>query len=262
MQRKMLPRNDLRTRSRGWIRRNTRTVPVLNIHVGPHEDRYSIEIQVRSLFQDRTASWVRIVNGVERYVNETTETMEDEEHEALGKLIAKARPRMKSTITLTPVSVPLRERKWVDVDPGSYDHECHVIPKAMIRLLRHDQIIPRETEGAIKYEDIVEEFNNKKKKKFEGASQWSLNDWISILAKGGAKKRFQLFLNPNSSRHISCFREIQGHSVGIAIDSEVQDNVLLPTGFTEYIHHVGNVSEVQTRKRSGLIPGGQSLKRG
>ena len=79
------------------------------------------------------------MNGVEKYVTETTETIEDEEHRALGKPIAKARPRMKSTITLTPVSVPLRERKWVDVNPESYDHECYVISKAMIRLLRHDQ---------------------------------------------------------------------------------------------------------------------------
>ena len=71
--------------------------------------------------QDRTASWVRIVNGVEKYVTETTETMEDEEHGALGKPIAKARPQMKPTVTLTPVSFPLRERKWVDVNPGSYD---------------------------------------------------------------------------------------------------------------------------------------------
>ena len=88
----------------------------------------------------------------------------------------------------------------------------------MTRLLRHDQNIPRETDGAVKYEDFVEEFKKKKKKKFEGASQWSLNDWISILAKGGgAKKRFQYCLNPNSSRHISYFRAVQGHSEGIAI---------------------------------------------
>ena len=77
-----LPRNDPRTRARGWIRRNTKIGPVLNIHVCHHEDRYSIENQVRSLFQDRTASWVRIVNGVEKYVTETTETSEDEEHRA------------------------------------------------------------------------------------------------------------------------------------------------------------------------------------
>ena len=60
--------------------------------------------------------------------------------------------------------------------------EWYAISKAMTRLLRHDQNIPRETDGAIKYEDIAEEINRKKKKKFEGASQWSLNDWISILA--------------------------------------------------------------------------------
>ena len=47
-----LPRNDLRSRARGWIRKNTKIGPVLNIHVCNHEDRYSIEIQVRSLFQD------------------------------------------------------------------------------------------------------------------------------------------------------------------------------------------------------------------
>ena len=157
-----LPRNDLK---------KTKIGPVLNVYVCHHEDRYSIEIQVRSLCQDITASWVRSVNGFEKYVIETTETMEEEEHEALGKPIAKARPRMKSTIPLTHVSIPLRDRKWVDVDPRSYDHECYVISKAMTRLLRHDQNIPRETDGAIKYEDTVEEFNKKKKQKFEGASQ-------------------------------------------------------------------------------------------
>ena len=53
----MLPRNDPRTRARGWIRRNTKIDPVLKTYVCHHEDRYSIEILVRSLFQDRTASW-------------------------------------------------------------------------------------------------------------------------------------------------------------------------------------------------------------
>ena len=68
--------------------------------------------------------------------------------------------------------------------------------------------------------------------------------------------------NPNSSRHISYFRAIHGHSGRIAIDPELQDNVLLPKGFTEYIYHVGNVSELHSMIRDGLIPGGQSLKRG
>ena len=94
---------------------------VLDTHVCHHEDRERNEIQVRSLFQDKTAACVRIVNGVERYATETTETIEDEGHRVLGNSVAAARPRMKSTITLTPVSGPLHERKWMDVNPGSYD---------------------------------------------------------------------------------------------------------------------------------------------
>ena len=59
---------------------------------------------------------------------------------------------------------------------------------------------------------ILSQNSTKKKKKFKGASQWSLNDWISILAEGGgANKRFQYCLNPNTSRHISYVRAIQGH---------------------------------------------------
>ena len=90
---------------------------------------------------------------------------------------------MKSPITLTLVAVPLRERKWVDVNPGSHDNECHVISNAMIRLLRRDQNIPRETDGAVKYEDVVEEFNKRKRRKFDCASQRSVDDWFSILAR-------------------------------------------------------------------------------
>ena len=69
-------------------------------------------------------------------------------------------------------------------------------------------------------------------------------------------------MNPDSSKHISYIRAIQGHSGGIAIDPELQDNVLFPEGQTEYIYHVGNVSEMHSIIRSGLIPGGRSLKRG
>ena len=59
---------------------------------------------------------------------------------------------------------------------------------------------------------------------------------------------------------MSYFRGIQGHSGGIAADLELQDDVLSPKGFTEYIYHVGNVSEMHSIIRIGLILGGKSLK--
>ena len=57
-----MPRNEKGTRIRGWILKNTRICPVLNIKVCYHDDRYSIEVQIPSLFEDHTVSWVRIVN--------------------------------------------------------------------------------------------------------------------------------------------------------------------------------------------------------
>ena len=188
-----------------------------------------------------------------KYVNDSTQTIEHEEHRALGKYIAKARPRMKWTITLTPVSVPLGERKWVDVNPGSY-HECYVTSKEMIRQ-RHITIF---------FGQQTEQWNLKiLLKKTTKGKGWPLNDWISTLAKGGGTKNiFQYCVNPNSPYQFLYLRAIQRHSRDNAVDHALQDNVLLPKGFTEYIYHVRNVSEIHSIITSGLIPGGQSLKRG
>ena len=74
---------------------------------------------IESLFGDKTRSWVRIVNGINKYVTE----MSDETHvesigeRSTGKLVAKARPRKTSNSPLSPVSIPYRERKWIDVEP-------------------------------------------------------------------------------------------------------------------------------------------------
>ena len=62
-----IPRNEKGTRVRGWIRKDTRIGPVLNMKVCYPDEQYSIEVQVPSPFPDDTASWVRIVNGVDRH---------------------------------------------------------------------------------------------------------------------------------------------------------------------------------------------------
>ena len=42
----------------------------------------------------------------------------------------------------------------------------------------------------------------------------------------------------------------------------MQDNVLSPEGFTDYIYHVGNGKELRSIVNHGLIPGGVSLRTG
>ena len=51
----------------------------MDMKVCRHEDRCRIEVLVQSLFQERTASWVRIVNGVDKYVTESMLTKEEED---------------------------------------------------------------------------------------------------------------------------------------------------------------------------------------
>ena len=185
-----MPRKEKKTRARGWILKNTRIGPVLNIKVCHHENQYTIEVLFKSLFRDNTVSWVRIVKGVDKYVTETMLTGKEEDT-ASGKPITEARPRQKTTVTRTPVSV----RRWRDIETQrSHDQKNSEVSKAIIRLLRHGQTVPRGSDGAIHYSDIIEEC---RRKKFDGASQWSLEEWISTLAKGGgAQKRFQYRLNP------------------------------------------------------------------
>ena len=201
-----MPRNEKTTRARGWILKNTRIGPVLDIKVCHHEDQYTIEVLVKSLFQDRTASCVGIVNGVDKYVTESMPAKEEGDI-ASGKPIAKARPRQKPTVTLTPVSILVRDRRWTDIETQrSNDQKFFDVSKAITRLPRHDQTVRRDIDGAIQCNGIIE--------KLDGASQWPLEEWISTVAKGGGgdKKRFQYCLNPNSSNQFLYLRAIQGHS--------------------------------------------------
>ena len=104
-----MPRNEKGTQIRGWILKNTRNGPVWNRKACYHDDRYSNEVQVPSRFQDKTVSWVRIVNDVDKYVTESMLTAKEEDTGS-GKPIAKARPKQKPTVTLTSVSIPVLER--------------------------------------------------------------------------------------------------------------------------------------------------------
>ena len=54
-----------------------------------------------------------------------------EEDIASGNPIAEARPRQKPTVTLTSVSIPVLERKWIDIETQrSHDHKCHGVSKS------------------------------------------------------------------------------------------------------------------------------------
>ena len=81
------------------------------------------------------------------------------------------------------------------------------------------------------------------------------------MAKGGGnKKRFQYCTDP-SGQEILDFRALQGHPGRNLIDPSLQDNVLIPNDFFEYIYHIGCAINLHSITNSGLIPGGQNLSK-
>ena len=77
---------------------------------------------------------------------------------------------------------------------------------------------------------------------------------------GGNKKRFQ-YCTDSSGEEILYLRALQGHSGRNPIDPTLQDNVLIPNIFFEYIYHIGCAISLHSITNSGLIPGGQNSGR-
>ena len=67
------PRSEETSRVKEWIRENTKIGPILEVMVCYHQGRYGVEIKIESLFRGRTCSWVRVVNGINKSVTETSE---------------------------------------------------------------------------------------------------------------------------------------------------------------------------------------------
>ena len=73
----------------------------------------------------------------------------------------------------------------------------------------------------------------------------------------GNKDRFQYC--SDSSGAILYFRSLQGHSGRNIIDPSLQDNVVIPDGFFQYIYHVGCAINLLSIINSGFVPGVQNL---
>ena len=128
--------------------------------------------------------------------------------------------------------------------------------KRLSTLLRHGDL-PREEEGAMEFWRIKDHLRNR----FEHSQHWSDEKWKSTMAGGGGnKKRFRLCTD-KSGQEILYLRALQGHSGRNPIDPSLQDNVLIPNNFFEYIYHIGCAINLHSIMNSGLIPGGQILSK-
>ena len=116
---------------------------------------------------------------------------------------------------------------------------------------------PREDDGAIEFWRLKDYLRNH----VVQSQHWSDEKWKSTMAKGGGNKKILKYCIDPSGQEVLYLRALQGHSGRNLIDPSLQDNVLIPDDFFEYIYHVGCAINFHSIINSGLIPGGQNLSK-
>ena len=263
-----LPRDDPASEPKGWIQGNMRIGPVLEVTTSFQHFKYGIEIRISSVSQDNSQSWVRISYGTVKYVvdsiQDNTEIPADPQEErvpqtsikvvaARSKAKAKPQPRV---LVGTTANIPIHERRWIDIEPSEQNLASYDLSKKVINLLRHNQTLQREDDGAIEFYKIKFHLRNHHSQ----IQVWSDDRWKACLAAGGGSKRRYQYCSDDSGT-ILYLRALQGHSGSNLIDPTLQDNVVIGTGIFHDIYHIRCAFNLHSIINNGLIPGGQDLSR-
>ena len=165
---------------------------------------------------------------------------------------AKAKPQKRETVEL-PSTIPMNERKWIDIEPAESSLSAYEVSKKVVNLLRHCQTIQQEDDGAVQFCRIKFYLRNQ----FPQNQYWSDDRWKACLAAGGGVKRRYQYCTDISGT-IFYLRALQGHSGRNLIEPSLQDNVVIQSGFFQHIYHIGCAFNLHSIINNGFIPGGQN----
>ena len=262
-----LPRDDPASEAKGWIQGNTRIGSILEVTTSFQHFKFGVEVRIKSMKEDNSQSWVRISYGTIRYVNNyikynTQSLASPQEEEAVpesseviaarSKAKAKPQPRESSGTT----TIPFSERIWIDIVPSKKDFDSHSLSKKVINLLRHNQQVHREQDGAVQFYKIKFYLRDY----YLSTQNWSDNRWLACLAAGGGPKRRYQYCS-DSVGSIIYLRALQGHSGDSIIDLVMQDHVLISPRIFPFFYHVGSNFNIPSILSNGLILGGLELSR-
>ena len=186
--------------------------------------------------------------------------MKIKRHKQVSRLLQpdqrqKQKPQKREPVD-TPSNMPMHERKWIDIEPSEPTLTAYEVSKKETSLLRHNQTVQREDDGAIQFWRIKFHLRNNSSQ----VQLWSDERWKSCLAAGGGSKRRYQYCSDNSGT-ILYLRGLHGHSGHNLIDPMLQDNVVIGPGIFPYIYHVGCTLNLHSIINNGLIPGDQDSSR-
>ena len=147
-----LPRDEDLSEPKGWIKRNTKIGPVLEVATCCLQGKYGVEIRIKSVNKDNSHSWVRISHGLNNLVTnlnnkdqddneQETSEMQFEEYASklnagdfASRTIAKAKPQRRYSNSSSTRTIRIGERTWTDVEPGKYSLNDYSVSKKLIHL--------------------------------------------------------------------------------------------------------------------------------
>ena len=113
--------------------------------------------------QDNSHSWARISYGTVKYVidsiEDKTEIPADPQEEQIpqtstcvvaARSKAKTKPQPRGLVGTT-ATIPIHERRCFDIEPSKQNLASYDLSKKVIHLLRHNQTLQREEDGAIEF---------------------------------------------------------------------------------------------------------------
>ena len=112
-----------------------------------------------------------------------TSTTKTEAFAIASRCKAKATPRRPSTTCSSSKIIPILERTWIDIEPGTQIDQACPVSKRMNTLLGHGEL-PRE-DGAIEFWRLKDDLRNR----FRHVQYWSDDVWKKKMAGSGSKKK-------------------------------------------------------------------------
>ena len=182
--------------------------------------------------QDNSQSWVRIFYGTIKYVvdsnqNNSNSCRSTRRSNATNKyqgccrqIKGKSKNHNREPVDTT-TTIPMHERRWIDIEPSEQTLAAYDLSKKVISLLRHNQTVQREKDEAIDFYRIKFYLRNHSSQ----VQHWSDDRWKACLAPGGGLKWRYQYCSDNTGR-ILYLRALQGHS-GNNLNPTLQDNVVI-----------------------------------
>ena len=129
-----------------------------------------------------------VIDSIEDNTENPADSQEEESVQTSSSVVAdrsKAKAKHQPRESTGATTIPLSERVWIDIEPSKQDLESYNLSKKVINLLRHNQKLHREEDGAIQFYKIKFHLRDHHPQ----IQNWSDDRWIACLAVGGGFKR-------------------------------------------------------------------------